>query len=49
MTDERKLAVVILVLALAMPIVFYWSFSIGYKLYPEVRGMIHMVVPSHSI
>lgn len=46
MKTETKLAAVILMLSLAMPIVSYWSFRTGYRLYPEVHGRVVIHVPS---
>ena len=46
MTNERKLAVVIAVLALALPITSYYSFRVGYKLWPEVHGYRVYKIPA---
>lgn len=49
MNTEIKLAIVIVVLSLAMPAVSYWSFRVGYKLYPEVHGMIRIQSPAPQL
>jgi hypothetical protein len=45
MKTETKLAIVIAILSLTLPIASYWSFRTGYKTCKEICGQHVIVVP----
>jgi hypothetical protein len=45
MKNEMKLAIVITILALSLPVVSYWSFRTGYKTCKELCGTRVIAVP----